>query len=107
MPNIPCASPENLCEDPSRPVTNYSSEAVDRERFFGRAYNRIIPSIGPIFKSTGCVGTCISEISQEDADLCAERQAVLCYNGENPTTNLNDPGGESTIPTPTYFNDEQ
>ncbi len=107
MPNITCPSPQNLCEDPSRPVTNYSSEAVDRERFFGRSYNpKIPPPLGPIFQSTGCVGTCTSEVSQEDADQCAARQAVLCINDENPSTNPDNPPGPS-IPTVTYFNDEQ
>jgi len=107
MPNIPCASPENLCDDPSRPVTNYSAENPDRERFFGRAYNPTIPPpLGPIFTSTGCVGICTSEVSQEDADQCAARQAEICFNEDNPSTNPDNPAGPS-IPTATYFNDEQ
>lgn len=92
------------------PRTNYSSEAVDRERFFGRVNNPNLqnpPPLGPTWTSTGCIGTCTSEISQADADLCAARQAVICFNEDNPKTNPNDPGGPPVTPAPTFFNDEQ
>jgi len=110
MPNIICVEPPNFCDDPSLPHTNYSSEAVDRERFFGRVNNpnpQNPPPLGPNWTSTGCVGTCVSEISQADADLCAARQAVICFNEDNPVTNPNDPGGPPITPAPTYFNTEQ
>jgi hypothetical protein len=110
MPNIICTEPPNICDDPSLPRANYSSEAVDEERFFGRVNNpnpQEPPPLGTPWTSTGCVGTCTSTISQEDADLCAARQAVICFHDDNPSTNPNDPGGPPVTPTPTYFNTEQ
>lgn len=58
---------------PDSPVTNYSSEDLDLNLFFGIAYG-----------ANGCVGRCTSSISQADADLCAQRQLVECQNDDHP-----------------------
>jgi hypothetical protein len=56
------------------PGTNYTSEHVDVPEFFGTYY----PPTSPYGYYTACQGRCMSLISQEDADLCAIRQATIC-----------------------------
>jgi hypothetical protein len=46
------------------------------------------PPLGGVWTADGCVGRCVSEISQEDADLCAARQSVLCLHDERPGTTV-------------------
>lgn len=83
--NIFCPIPPNDCSDPSVPVLNYSSEVLDSDAFFGRAYNPgLQPPLGSPWESTGCIGTCRSEVSQEEADQCAARQVIQCLSGEWP-----------------------
>jgi Putative Ig domain len=78
--NIFCPSPPNTCLDPTIPTANFSSEAPDEDVFFGRGYNYgLVPPLGSAWQSTGCIGTCASIVSQEDADLCAMRQLIECF----------------------------
>lgn len=65
------------------PDNNYSSEHVDIPNYRTIAY----PTT-PYGTYTACLGRCISLVSQQEADLCAQRQAFLC-------TNQTPPGGDS------------
>lgn len=96
--NTFCPTPENPCTDPAVPVVNYSSEAPDNLAYFGRKYNPgLQPPLGSPWRSTGCIGTCVSEVSQAEADLCAARQVITCLAGEwpvyedNPSTDPDQP----------------
>ena len=84
MPTIKCPN-STPCQDPAIPITNYSSEAPDSFLFTGRAYPIVNPNdpIDPskLYNSEGCLSACQSSISQDDADLCAARQAFICANG--------------------------
>lgn len=75
---------------------NYSSETPEVPIFHGNPF----PPTTAYGTYTACRGLCVSNISQADADLCAQRQAKLCSN-ENPPTG---PGGN---PKPTYGNTPQ
>jgi hypothetical protein len=77
MPSqFPCPQVIRDCECTDDPVSNYSAEKPDQPVFFGNAN---VPADGPLgFTSPGCQSICESVISQEDADLCAQRQAVEC-----------------------------
>lgn len=109
MPNIFCPNPPNPCFDASVPQVNYSSETPDALAFFGRVYNvQEKPPLGSPWRSTGCIGTCVSAISQADADACAQRQLITCLSTEWPESNPN-PGPDQppTITRQTYLNEEQ
>lgn len=92
--NIPCANPCITCTpsigggvgpiDPDFPFVNLSSEEPDRDNYIGRRYSIGFPSIGYFFYAVGCVGWCVSDESQEEADLCAARQAVECQSTNWP-----------------------
>ena len=70
--------------DPDFPFVNLSSEEPDRDNYIGRRYSIGFPSIGYFFYAVGCVGWCVSDESQEEADLCAARQAVECQSTNWP-----------------------
>lgn len=93
--NIPCNIPCQTCTpfvpgtgsspaDPDYPFINLSSEAPDSDPFIGRRYGPPPgdpgggPPLGNLFYAIGCLGFCVSAISQEDADLCAQRQEMEC-----------------------------
>lgn len=113
MPNIFCPLPPNTCIDAALPTANYSSETPDAEEFFGRQYNPALqPPLGPKWTSTGCIGTCVSTLSQQDANECAARQVIFCLSGEWPVEQPNpnpDPNQPPTIfvRRDTFFNDAQ
>lgn len=83
MAIFPCDNVEP-CADPSIPLSNYSSEAPDPLTFFGVEYPTVPPGDptdgGNTFRASGCSSQCTSIVSQEDADLCAARQAAICAN---------------------------
>jgi len=66
--------------------------------------------LGRSFTASGCLGVCTSTISQEDADLCAARQAISCTLTPPPNNPPDLPpvcatpggcsGGGGTIPLP-------
>lgn len=120
---ILCANPCQTCSpfvggasspaDPDYPFINLSSEAPDHDDFFGRRYGPP-PGGGPplgLWFSIGCVGFCVSTVSQEDANLCAQRQMMECLSTDWPnlTPNDNPNGGDPFIPTPRelFFNVSQ
>lgn len=87
--DIPCLNSGDTCIDPSVPIGNYSSEAPDRDLFIGYNPPNVDPDLGTNWTNWGCLGIqCLSEISQEDADLCALRQAILCL---DPNAFMSDP----------------
>ena len=91
--------------NPSNPFSNLSSEAPDIDLFIGRRYFRGgFPPLGRTWYAAGCLGFCSSTFSQEDADLCASRQATLCVSPLWPQPN---PGTGVPEPRPTRTNDEQ
>lgn len=58
---------------------NLTTESPDAPTFLGRWDNPIIPPIGgKTWSTNGCVGTCQSSLSQEEADQCAANQQWLC-----------------------------
>lgn len=97
---------------------NYSSEHVDVPEFAGVYY----PPVSPYGYYTACQGRCVSLVSQQDADLCAQRQAVLCQNntGKGPDNKPKQTFGNTpqictepgtgrlvTVPADVFFADSQ
>lgn len=54
------------------------------DSFFGRRYSIGLPPLGSFWYAVGCIGFCVSDESQEAADLCAQQQAVLCQSTNWP-----------------------
>jgi len=107
--NIPCENEGVLCVssqgtpvDPSNPQGNFSSEAADVNLRFGTNYGvGYFPPLGSRWYAFGCIGIA-SGATQEEADLAAARQAVLCRSNDWPveTPNPNPTDGQPpTIPT--------
>jgi len=128
MANFQCDIPCIVCDppivvgqglapnDPNNPFLNLSSELPDIDLFIGRRYTTGLPPLGQFFYAVGCIGICFSEESQEDAELCAARQNVLCNSTNWPISipNPEFPGTPNnpqppTIPRPriTYLNTPQ
>lgn len=61
-------------------LTNYTSEGEEPfPPFISVDYDVINPPpIDTLYSRQGCLFLCKSYISQDDADLCALRQSVLC-----------------------------
>lgn len=75
------------CPGSDSPFGNFSSEAPDPFLFSRFAFpifdpNNPIgghrPPVPPVYFAGDCAGICTSTVSQEDADLCAARQAYIC-----------------------------
>lgn len=70
------------CECDESPVRNFSAETPDPNTFFRLRF----PPTGPPpmgrtsrwYEKESCIGVCFSDVSQEDADACALRDAELC-----------------------------
>src|SRR5512138_1306097 len=71
------------CEGSDWPITNYSAEGAEASPpWFSVVYPPIdYPPLDKEWSMPGCLYVCISYISQQEADLCALRQAILCQNG--------------------------
>lgn len=125
--SIPCSQVIRGCDCTLDPVSNYSAENPDHEVFYGQ-YNW--PPVSGTFFAPGCLGQCESTISQEDADECAQRQAVECSDAGDTrggTDNGVDGGGggggggggdggsggdargvtSGAVPRPTFYNEQQ
>lgn len=90
---FPCAR-RSLCID--GPLANLSSEDEDFFRFPGEMLSYLPPPLDENWQTDGCLQTCYSTVSQEDADLCALRQAILCvypHLNEQQTCTSNCPDG--------------
>lgn len=85
MPLIPCSNAINECLPcDDDPVRNLSAEDPDVDRFIG-IYNLPVIDGGVLlntrFEQDGCKSMCYSEVSQDEADDCARRQAQECLSG--------------------------
>lgn len=67
---------------------NYSSEHVDTPEWQS-VYYPPVPGYGTF---TACAGRCVSLVSQQDADLCAQRLGKLCLNENIPAGPNKGPG---------------
>jgi len=94
--NIPC----NLvlkqclpCNDD--PIRNITAEAPDVNVFIGFRDFKWNPPLGVTYFQLACKAICFSEVSQQDADLCALRSAQACdWNGaSDPIVPPVPPGG--------------
>lgn len=97
--NIPCdqsircdLTTQGLFGD--SPIANFSSERPDAENFIGYnpGWDENVPPLGTIWDTPGCISWCISHISQQDADLCAAAQQLLCITNNDPTVPPEDDG---------------
>lgn len=113
--NQPCENPCVSCEplpggigtnpifpDPNvtgNPFVNYSSERPDVNVFVGTFWPPPgEPPIGTQWRATFCDGgICVSDVSQEDADLCAQRAGVVCVGNDWPVT-IPNPGADDPVP---------
>lgn len=86
MANRPCDS-RIVCPGQDNPLGNYSYEQPDPFSYLAWEYPITNPHnpIGgpgpnnpPVYFASDCAGLCVSFISQEDANLCAARQAFIC-----------------------------
>ena len=95
--------------DPANPFVNLSSEAPDHDDFIGRRYSIGYPPLGSTWYAVGCIGWCLSSVSQEDADLCAAQQAVLCQSTNWPLVEPNPQGPPPFLPRnrPVFYNNAQ
>jgi len=82
------------------PIRNISAEDPDVDRFIG-IYNFILTDV-PLnnhFSQAACKQFCYSEVSQDEADDCARRQAQECV--------YDDLDGPDGLPVATFFNSAQ
>lgn len=102
---LPHCSPAVTCPGTDNPILNLSSEDIDEFVYIGMNWGPYTPP--PVLNTyidQGCLGTCESVISQEDADLCAARQAIFCVKGGGnnpgtppPTLICNDPQSATVL----------
>lgn len=88
--SAPPCSPPVTCPGSDNPILNLSSESPDQFVNIGLNWGPVEPPpTNRIYTNNGCLGQCTSTISQEDADICAARQALICVDGggEDPTDN--------------------
>lgn len=81
MPAIPCPDKIDCPGCDGNPFANLSAEAPDQQEFTGVVPVAIVPPLGFDYSRLGCLGLCISTVSQEAADLCAQEQATQCSIG--------------------------
>ncbi len=107
-----CNNPCVICPpglEGEQPGLNLTSEAVDEDPFIGRVYTAIQPPLGSVFFQLGCVSFCASTVSQEEANLCALRQNMICLSTNWPvsTPDPTSPTGEARGARPLYGNTPQ
>src|SRR5688572_14533480 len=72
MSATPCVFSVNNCPCPESPLGNYTSEGPSQVPTF------ISVMYPDGWNKQGCISLCESEISQDDANLCALAQAAAC-----------------------------
>lgn len=83
------------------PFRNLSSEAPDVPIYIGRRWdNDHIDDPIQHWVGEGCGKTCISEISQDVADLCAAELALLCAPDDTSTPPIETNGEDNPNPDP-------
>jgi hypothetical protein len=142
MAKLICLLPGSPCFDPADPITNFSSDQEDRQRFvsrsrgsFGRVFGQSFanpeaavrganitfsldefpgtpgfdnPPLGSDWSSESCGGGCVSDVSQEEADICANNLGADCLafdppetiNTDGPNTCILENGQTICFPTP-------
>lgn len=100
------------CSGSDFPISNYSAEGVEEEG----TYTAVV--FPDEWDKLGCISLCVSDVSQEEADLCALAQEAQCANGggdgtagDGGTNGGDEDGGAFPPPPPTTvarrFNDAQ
>jgi len=115
--NIPCDNPCPTCTpgpgggigpvDPANPFVNLSSELPDADDYIGRRYTLGQPPLGSTWYAIGCIGWCLSTVSQEDANLCALVQNALCTSSEWPEWQDNGTDDDTLQDRTVYYNRAQ
>lgn len=84
------------CDD--SPIRNLTAEAPDVDVFIGFRDFKWNPFLGDTYFQLGCKAICFSEVSQEEANLCALRDAEECvwHGGEPPVSPPVPPGPNNT-----------
>lgn len=95
---MPCPN-HSLCIDPQNPSSNFSSEDPDRFEYFGQNWSFTDPLIHSQWQASSCKGQCTSDISQEDADLCAMRLAQTDCTDTNKFYNTDQSCTQECAPT--------
>lgn len=85
--NQPCANQLKDCDCSDSPVSNLTAEGPDFPQFIAFPNIPFPPPIGAVFSSPFCNGWCISDVSQQDAQDCANRQQVDCVVTDNGSSN--------------------
>lgn len=112
------AGAEGIFPNPNaeaNPFSNFSSEKPDINLFPSGPWGPGVgpgpdgPPLGQHWETTGCLGTCFSTISQEDANLCAAVQQIICDANNNPVYSFcalypNDPSCNTPNPNPCALN---
>lgn len=105
--NLPCPD-STLCLLVNPPYDNLSCEPPDRKIFICDSCvpGPPDPPLGSIWTSSSCLGVCVSDVSQEEANQCAYNNNLSCLY-DNPG---DDPNTRPEITTPddqkykTYYN---
>lgn len=105
--NIPCPIKVD-CPGTDFPITNYSSEGAE----LGPTYFSLVfppfnpppPTIDGPFTRPGCLSLCESQVSQEEADLCALRQLLECLIDDHPLSFSAEAWCTSQCVDGTFFN---
>lgn len=82
MASNPCPNKVD-CECLDFPIRNFTQEGPEPP-FIGISVVAPIPPINRTWTALGCKATCDSDISQDDADDCARRQAQFCVSPPCP-----------------------
>jgi hypothetical protein len=89
-PNPRLCATRITCPGTDNPILNISAETSDGPEFGSIQWASVDPSqndnpINQGFFASGCLSICESQVSQDDADICAQNQSFLCQH-TNPTT---------------------
>lgn len=92
---ITCPGSAVLGAEADYPIANFSSEEPDQPIFIvpNWGWGNPDPPLGTIWSTPGCKAWCVSTVSQEDAELCAARQQLLCITDNPPDV---PPGSDGT-----------
>lgn len=84
------------CND--SPIANLSAEQPDVNVFVGFRDFKWNPPLGVTYFQLACSSLCFSTVSQQEADLCAQREAQSCVwkGGKLPVTPPQPPGPDNT-----------
>jgi len=77
---LPCIDPKTgeTVPDPDSPFRNLSAERPDTNTFTEVVFDGGNEDDPKIFVRPGCLSLCVSDVSAEEAEACARRQAAIC-----------------------------